>query len=99
LRLLLPEVFGLDKNGGRKLKTKNIQNRQHLQMEKPNFSKLYEQSLQLTSHIENDGFLLQRNVEQLDQTSKKLVSKASKVSGDIAKNKAYELFICFLYCS
>jgi len=60
-------------------------------MEKPNFSKLYEQSLQLTSHIENDGFLLQRNVEQLDQTSKKLVSKASKVSGDIAKNKAHYL--------
>lgn len=58
-------------------------------MSKPSFNKLYEQSLQLTSHIDTgDGFLLQRNVEQLDQTSKKLVSKASKLSGDIAKNKA-----------
>jgi hypothetical protein len=56
-------------------------------MGKPNFGKLVEQSLQLTSQIDKQGYLIQRNVEQLHETSRTLVSKA-KVVGDTTKNKA-----------
>ena len=56
-------------------------------MSKHNLNKILEQSALLNSQIENQGLLpLQRNVEQIDQTTKKLVSKVSVP--DVAKNKA-----------
>jgi hypothetical protein len=54
-----------------------------------NFSKLLEQSLQLTANLESQYPTIQRNVEQIEQTTKKLVSKTSRGGEqDQAKNKA-----------
>lgn len=69
----------------------NIENKKKI--EKPDFSKLLEKSNQLTSQTENQEFLIQRNLEQIDEITKKLTSKVSKVSTDITKNKAYLLFL------
>jgi hypothetical protein len=59
-------------------------------MKKHNFSKLLEQSLQLTSQIDTTQQpTLTRNPEQIEQATKRLVTKSSKaVSSDAAKNKA-----------
>lgn len=59
-------------------------------MGKQSLNKLLEQTQQLTSYMENKGYMMQRNVEQIDETTRKLVSKSANVQSiDAAKNKAY----------
>ncbi len=58
-------------------------------MKKPEFKKLVEQATQLNVNLESQYPAIQRNVEQIEQATKSLVSKASKTSGDTAKTKAY----------
>jgi hypothetical protein len=59
-------------------------------MGRPDFQKLLDQSLQLSSYLDNQPYLIQRNVEQIDETSKKLAAKSARATTDVAKNKAYD---------
>jgi ABC-type transporter Mla subunit MlaD len=45
---------------------------------KVNFNKLLEQSKQLTTQFQDQGFLIQRNIEQIDEASRNLVQKVSQ---------------------
>ena len=58
----------------------------------PNFATLLEQSKQLTAHLgDTQDFLLQRNVEQLGDTSRRLHAKYGATTDLMSKTKAQQL--------
>jgi hypothetical protein len=58
-------------------------------MGRPDFPSLLGQSKQLASSFESQNIVLQRGLEQLNDATKKLASKAPTAPGDISKSKAY----------
>ncbi len=54
---------------------------------RPNFSALLEQSRQLTHKLDTGDYFIKRNVEQIDETSRKLLAASARSAKDVAKNK------------
>jgi hypothetical protein len=70
------------------------------------FDKLVEQSQQMATSITPQEFLIQRSIEQIDQTAKQLAVKTSRSAGDVSRNKASVLpfftsifFVFFFFCN
>ncbi|KAL6074513.1 Nucleoporin nup93 [Balamuthia mandrillaris] len=55
------------------------------------FSALLEQSRQLTSHLDTQDYLIHRNVEQINETSRRLLAKVSGADKSATKNMGQSL--------